>query len=390
MDTLEFLPGGIPIEWFLREHWQKRPLLITGAFPDFESPIAPEDLAGIALEEDADSRLVLEHGGDYPWQLLHGPFLEDDFANLPESHWTLLVQDVDRWVPEMRELLDRFLFVPAWRLDDVMVSYAPDGGSVGAHVDEYDVFLIQALGQREWRIGTTPIERVTCVPDLDVSMLADFEPDEVWTLNPGDMLYLPPRVGHHGIARGDCMTFSVGYRAPGYEDILAAVLGRATEEAVQVPRYADPNRVPPQHPGRIGLAEIGRLREVVQDLLNDERIARWLGMLVTEPRRGEGPCPSDRVWTGEAVSRAVLSGSELVRVAPNRVAFVEYDDGHVDLFMQGEAFALDANLAPAAALLAGRDVLNADALAGLLGNEVTQGLLARLVNAGHLEVQGEA
>lgn len=382
--------GGLPAGEFLGTYWQKQPVLIRGAFPDFESPITPEELAGLALEEEAESRLIMERGGDYPWQLRCGPFEEDDFLHLPESHWTLLVQEVDRWVPEVADLLEHFQFVPGWRLDDVMVSYAPDAGSVGAHVDSYDVFLLQGLGRRQWRIGTEPLHEEVLVPDVDVSMLARFEPDDVMLLEPGDMLYLPPRVAHEGIAVGDCMTFSVGFRAPSHQDILTTMLGRAIEETDPLARYTDPDLTAPDHPGRVGPDAVAQVRRVVRETLTDERIARWFGMLVTEPTRGEPAYSSPKNWTADAVARRIQSGAELVRRAPHRIAFMEHADGRASLFAHGREFLLGAELAYAAALVAGREALNADSLKDSLRDGAFQVLLADLVNDGHLELSETA
>lgn len=384
----ECLPGGMPVDAFLRDWWRKKPLLIRNAFPDFESPITPEELAGLALEEETVSRLILERGGDYPWQLRHGPFEEEDFANLPETHWTLLVQEVDRWVPGVEALFERFRFAPAWRLDDVMVSYAPDGGNVGAHVDRYDVFLIQGLGRREWRIGANPlpVEEEVSAPDLDVDMLADFAADETLVLEQGDMLYLPPRVAHHGIALGPCMTFSVGFRAPGHAEYLDAVLRRAIMDADPLGSLSGSESAPPGHPGRIGQDVLDRLYNLVWDSLTVSVLAEAFGALVTESRRGEELAAAEREWTGEELAEALRAGAELVRVAPNRFAFIEQRDGRAALFAHGETYSLEPGLAYAAPLVAGREPLNAETLGQALEDGDFRELLAALANAGSVEV----
>ncbi|HET6567122.1 MAG TPA: cupin domain-containing protein, partial [Rhodothermales bacterium] len=258
------LLGGLSPADFLAEYWQKKPLLVRGALPDFESPVSPEDLAGLACEPDVSARLILERGGDYPWQLRHGPFDEQDFADLAPTHWTLLVSEVDRWVPEVAALLDRFRFIPSWRIDDVMISYAPAEGGVGAHVDNYDVFLLQAKGQRRWQIGAGPVQEENLVPDIDIRMLRDFEPEEEWLLAPGDLLYLPPRIAHHGVAVGDCMTYSIGFRAPSYQDILTGFLSYLAEQVDPLARYSDPDLKPQLHPGEIGPSALGKVRALLQ------------------------------------------------------------------------------------------------------------------------------
>ncbi|HEX7768542.1 MAG TPA: cupin domain-containing protein, partial [Dokdonella sp.] len=207
-------PLGMTPARFLREHWQKRPLLVRGAFPAFEPPLRPEDLAGLACEELALSRIVVGDARRDRWNVRNGPFAESDFAKLPKSHWTLLVQDVDKWDADVAALPGHFGFLPGWRIDDVMVSYAEDGGSVGAHVDQYDVFLLQGLGRRHWMISTDPAAPRAFRDDVELKLLSTFTPTHDWVLEPGDMLYLPPGVPHHGVARGACMTFSIGMRAP--------------------------------------------------------------------------------------------------------------------------------------------------------------------------------
>ncbi|MFB6273326.1 MAG: cupin domain-containing protein, partial [Salinibacter sp.] len=235
---------------FLDTYWQTRPLVVRDALPNFRSPLSPEELAGLACEEDVESRIVLEEGGEHPWELRHGPFLSEDFLELPETHWTLLVQEVDRLIPEVGALLDHFRFLPDWRLDDVMVSYAPTHGTVGPHVDNYDVFLLQGAGHRRWKIGTAPVEDDEIVPGLDVRILADFEADEEFVLGPGDLLYLPPRVAHYGVSTDDaCMTYSIGFRAPRHQDLVANFLQHAVDTIDPDARYSDPDLTPVDHPG---------------------------------------------------------------------------------------------------------------------------------------------
>lgn len=382
----ESLLGGRSPKQFLEEFWQKKPLLIRGALPDFESPISPEELAGLSLEDEAESRLIVERGGEYPWQLRHGPFAEDDFQELPETHWTLLVQEVDQWVPAVARLLEHFKFVPRWRIDDVMVSFAPDGGNVGAHVDNYDVFLLQAAGQREWRINTTPLHEEHLVPGLDVSMLADFEADQSWTLNPGDMLYLPPRIPHHGIAVGDCMTFSIGFRAPSHEELLAGLLGRAIETVDPTDRYADPDLQPARDPGLISGDALQRVRTLLDGILSDENVLRWFGALVTEPTRAEFVLPAERDRTAEDLREEIESGARLDRVDGNRFAYATDGAGQTLLFAHGQIVPITSDAAFAGPLLAGYEQLDHRSLADHLANDAFLALLTGLVNEGHLVV----
>ena len=368
---------------FLRDYWQKRPLVIRDAVPDFSAPLTPEELAGLALEDDVESRLVLEEGGAYPWELRNGSFTEDDFLSLPATHWTLLVQEVDRLVPDVGRLLERFRFIPDWRVDDVMVSYAPEGGGVGAHIDRYDVFLVQGLGRRRWRIGHQPVADETLVPDLDVRILADFEADDEYVLGPGDLLYLPPRIAHEGVALDDCMTFSVGFRAPSHEELL---LGFLTDAAMRVDpeaHYADPGLAPADHPGEIRAGALEKVRAILRAAVQrDADLDDWFGRFITEPKRRRFLASPEVSVSEEALSAEIRGGQALRRRPAARLAFVQHEEGTATLFAAGRAFPLEERLAFAAALLTSRAEIPAAALAPHLGRAGFAALLAALVEAG--------
>src|SRR6218665_1377303 len=194
---------------FLRDFWQKRPVLIRNPWRDWANPLAPDELAGLACEPGIESRLI-EQSGDN-WSLDNGPFAEARFARLGGKPWTLLVQAVDHHVPDVAALIQPFRFIPDWRIDDVMVSYASDRGGVGPHFDQYDVFLVQGLGKRRWRLGVRCDQSTPLVPNIGLRLLAGFEATEEWGLEPGDILYVPPGFAHEGVAIGDdCMTYSIG------------------------------------------------------------------------------------------------------------------------------------------------------------------------------------
>ena len=386
MTTPQTPLGDLSVEEFLRDYWQKKPLVIRNALPSSSSRLSPEELAGLACEEETSSRLILEEGGSYPWELRYGPFSEEDFMELPEQHWTLLVQEVDRWVPDVARLLDTFRFIPNWRIDDVMISYAPDGGSVGAHVDNYDVFLWQGLGRREWRIGTSPIEDEDLVPDLDVSMLREFEPDETYVLEEGDLLYLPPRLAHHGIATGDSMTYSIGFRAPSHEEIVEGLLARVLEEVDPLMRYSDPDLEPQEQPGEIRREALARIRGIVRSVLSDDAIDRWFGNYVTAPKRGAVVEPPEDLWDDEELRGALEEGAWLERIAPTRFAYFEHESGQMSLFVHGDEYELRPEFAFAARLITGMETLGFNTLRPYLDRPDFVALLVELINAGHLEV----
>ncbi|MEJ2691995.1 MAG: cupin domain-containing protein [Candidatus Thiodiazotropha sp.] len=297
-------PHGLTAEKFLARHWQKKPLLFRQALPGFPCGLEPEELAGMACEAGIESRLVLEKHGSTPWEARHGPFDEASFRRLPESHWTLLVQDVDKHWPEAARLLDYFRFIPDWRLDDLMVSYAVDQGSVGPHTDDYDVFLYQAKGRRRWKIHYQQVDEEAYIPGLELRILPDFEAEEEWLLEPGDMLYLPPNVAHWGVAEGECMTCSVGFRAPSLREMAAAWFEQTVEHHLPPTRYRDPPLRPQAAPGEIRADALSAFKELLQ---------RTGGLGVSSPsRKSISRCrlatvPSLRNASSTASGRSPLS-----------------------------------------------------------------------------------
>ena len=216
--------GTISVEEFFADYWQKKPLLIKQALPDFITPISAEELAGLSLEEEFESRLVIGSINDQKWSLNNGPFTEDTFTTLDEKNWTLLVQGVDRFVDEVHDLIKHFDFIPRWRFDDVMISYAATGGSVGPHFDYYDVFLLQGSGRRRWHISTQDCELDNYLDDVPLRIMDRFSAEQIWDVEPGDVVYIPPKVAHHGVSLDDeCTTLSFGYRAYSSEELFESI-----------------------------------------------------------------------------------------------------------------------------------------------------------------------
>ncbi len=232
-------PEGIDEHIFLEHYWQKKPLLIRQAFPEFSTPLSANELAGLAMEPDTTPRII-HHKDNERYEVEHGPFDEERFGSLQKNNWSLLVTDVEKHYPPIDAYLNPFRFLPSWRIDDLMISYAPDGASVGAHVDEYDVFLLQASGTRHWAIDSRSNTDVSLVQGSTLKILANFNANENYELEPGDILYLPPGVPHHGIAVGeDCTTWSVGFRAPTHAEIMLEFTQMLSTEHEQT-RYRDP------------------------------------------------------------------------------------------------------------------------------------------------------
>ena len=281
--TLPSFEFVLPSDFYTR-YWQREPLVLRGVLADFRSPLSADELAGLACMHDAEARIVLEKDGAAPWEVRHGPFEEDVFAKLPESHWTLLVQAVDHWDTEVAALRRGFRPIPNWRIDDVMVSYATDGGSVGPHFDHYDVFLLQGLGRRRWRLGGPVGTDPTLVPEIELRLLSDFETREEHLLEPGDALYLLPGYAHWGIAVGECMTYSIGFRAPSSSDLIDGFAAEVAERLPEHERYRNPPNLAAVagHPGEITESVVKRLHNIVLQQLSEPALAEMVRRLCND------------------------------------------------------------------------------------------------------------
>ena len=326
--------GDISIEVFLRDYWQKKPLLIRNAFPDFESPITPDELAGLACETDT-ARIVIEKGGKHAWEVRHGAFDDADFTNLPETHWTLLVNDTDQHLAELKAVMEPFRFIPDWRIDDLMISFAVEGGSVGPHVDEYDVFLIQAQGQRRWQITTQPAKPDNFLAGLDLRIMRDFEAEQEWVVNPGDMLYLPPNVPHYGVALNECMTYSVGFRAPSQAEMLENLVENLLEDPRLKQRFNDSERECQAHPGELTAGDMERLIDFVVDALpqDTQALQLWLGKYLSQPK----------VDNNDTLEPSCLSKAELIKLINRRATFEKPPGIRFLYFINDDEICLFAN-----------------------------------------------
>ncbi|MCL7713600.1 cupin domain-containing protein [Stenotrophomonas mori] len=346
---------GMSPQRFLRDYWQKRPLLIRGAFAGFQTPLMPEDLAGLACEEGALARIVSHDRGSDRWTLRTGPFQEEAFPGMPDHDWTLLVQDVDKWDPDVRALVAHFGFLPRWRMDDVMVSFAATGGGVGAHVDQYDVFLLQAHGQRRWKIDASESTRgkrppLDFRPDVELKLLKKFTPSHDWVLEPGDMLYLPPNVPHDGVAVTPCLTFSFGMRAPSSAELISDWLDDLVADADEGIRFQDPDLALPEDPNEIDAAAMTRVVAALNALrMNDpDRLGDWFGRFITTYRAAGDILPSRAVPDPDAVAAALDEGGLLERHPWTRLAWRRAARGAM-LYCSGQALALSLKDAQALA-----------------------------------------
>lgn len=377
----ETLFGGRSQSEFLREFWQKKPMLVRGAFPDFRDPLSGEYLAGLACEGPTESRLVLAEDRGTPYAVRYGPFQAADFEKLPERDWTLLVRHVDKLLDEVGALLEPFGFLPRWRIDDVMVSYAVPGGSVGPHRDQYDVFLLQGAGRRRWQICTDPEMPTDRREDTELDVLADFRPTDEWELEPGDMLYLPPGVAHHGVALEPCLTYSIGFRAPAREDLLAGWFEYLMQRLEPGMRYRDPDLRPAEHPGKIEREAVDRARELLEQALqfDADDFRAWFGAFITSDESLPPVEPAEGKLGMERLKRQLDAGRRLVRNPMSRVAYLEQGD-EAWLFVNGNAHRASLSLA---CRLGDEDRLGYQDLRGILQQPDDASLLIRLIGEGH-------
>ncbi len=326
-NAAEPLLGGLSSHQFMRRHWQKKPLLVRHALDPEQSPVSRDDLFALAARKDVESRLVRQTRGR--WQLEPGPFERSALPVGKKARWTLLVQGLDLHLPAAHQLLSRFRFIPDARLDDVMVSYATDGGGVGPHLDSYDVFLLQIHGQRRWRVGR--VDNPELVPGQPLKILSNFVAEQEWLLDAGDMLYLPPGWGHDGVAVGETMTCSIGFRAASRDEFAREVLQRSLDAAAEAedsspasPLYRDRGQPATQTPGKIPDAMQAFANEAVARLVGDSKaLACSLGEWLSEPK--------PQVWFDE--SEPILPNCGVALDIRTRMM---WDQWHV--FINGESF----------------------------------------------------
>ncbi|MDD3017560.1 MAG: cupin domain-containing protein [Comamonas sp.] len=323
------LLGNISATQFMRTYWHKKPLLVRQAIPSFQPVLGRAELLNLAGQDGVEARLV-QQLGDGQWSLMHGPLARRRLPRLDQSGWTVLVQGVDLHVQAAHELLQQFRFVPDARLDDLMISFATDQGGVGPHFDNYDVFLLQAHGQRRWRIGRQ--KNLSLQPDVPLKILTHFEPEEEYLLEPGDMLYLPPKWAHDGIAEGECMTYSIGFRSPKQDELAREILLRLSDpcdESTPEVVYQDPKQPAVAHPAEIPMPLLHFAREALEKALAEPlALERALGEAMSDPK--------PNVWFEPAQDCGLI---EHVRL--NQRTRMLYDTHHI--FINGESYLADGH-----------------------------------------------
>jgi len=321
-------PNGLTTQTFLDQYWQKKPLLIPSAIPNFSTPVSPDELAGMSLEDGTTPRIITQNSnGQY--QLEHGPFDADRYESIGDKDWSLMITDCEKHWPELLQWIEPFRFLPRWRMDDLMISFAPDKASVGAHIDEYDVFLLQASGTRRWHIDASENPDTALVEGSDLRILKNFAPTDTWDLQPGDVLYLPPGVPHHGIAVGnDCTTWSIGFRAPSNLDVLD-VFSESLLDNLALVRLTDPN-LSADNGAEIKPEALAKLRTLWETAtaLDDEQLIHLSGFLLTRGGVNFDEETRDEFdWYGKTLQWHSFS----------QVAYVLHADS-AELFVNGEVY----------------------------------------------------
>lgn len=372
---------------FLRQHWQKQPVLLPGFIPEFKELISPQELAGLACEEMVESRLVVA-AEEESWELEHGPFKPGRFDDLPESKWSLLVQAVDQWSEKVAAIKPLFNFIPSWRIEDVMVSYATAGGGVGPHFDYYDVFLLQGQGQRRWQVGKHCAPDSVLMQHTDLGILASFEPVDEFILNKGDALYLPPQFAHWGVSQGNSLCYSIGFRAPALAEMLEGFSDTLIAAADPAQRYTDYR---PEIPGKTGQIELQSLRHAFQTLLgtfsSEAKFATWFGCYVTQPKYPELIQPLSNALAEPELTARLEAGARLLRNPSSRFAFLELSDASGLLFFaDGSVHTLSLEVVTVISRLCDLTVLKHEAISELIGLAGMSELVLELVNQGSLLV----
>ncbi|KTC93034.1 MULTISPECIES: JmjC domain-containing protein [Legionella] len=378
-------------EQFLSEYWQKKPLVIRNALPGFVNALTPDELAGLSMEEEIESRIVFETPKKAPyWHLKRGPFLAKDFKKLPSSHWTLLVQGVDRFLPEVNAMLDSFNFIPQWRIDDVMISYAAKEGSVGPHYDNYDVFLYQAKGRRKWLLTTKYCNENNYLANVELRIMKEFQIEEEYLLDEGDMLYLPPHVGHYGIARSeDCMTYSFGYRSYQGRELWDSFAEYLAEKG-QASYYRDPN-----WSNIVGASELPQqawqnAKRLMQQILDDETLFKsWFGCFVTDlDQQAEALLPAidDEATDFGDFLNELLHCQELIRNPVSRFAYQEEkEEPFISLYINGSQWDVRQVSKELVKLVANSRILSSQELTPYIQTEPNQHFLYQLWSRQWLE-----
>ncbi|MDQ2045751.1 cupin domain-containing protein [Pseudoalteromonas sp. 20-92] len=320
---------------FLSHYWQKKPLLIKQGFTDFQDPLDANELAGLAMEESIESRIITNHKND--WQTHQGPF--EDFEQLTDDHSTLLVQAVDHWHSDAAQLLEPFRFIPNWRIDDLMISYSTPNGGVGPHLDQYDVFIIQGEGKRHWRVGLPDPTLKQFAQNKKLLQVEAFEAVIDCILEPGDILYIPPGCPHEGYAVENALNYSVGFRAPNQQDLLSSFADHIIDTESGQKRYTDGNLTLRESKGELNNIEVTKVKKLMQGLLeNDTLFKQWLGTTLSQPKHEMDLAPVEEPFSAEQITNALTNNTIVFERLGGTRAIYQLLEENILLSVNGENY----------------------------------------------------
>ena len=378
---------NLNINDFLNNYWQKKPLLIRAAFPNYQSPITAEELAGLACEDFIESRIISENKTSQKWLLENGPFSESRFSKLPKSHWTLLIQGLNKLFPEFDDLLHKFDFIPNWRIDDLMASYAAPDGSVGPHIDQYDVFLLQASGRRKWMINEQPVNKDNFETDLPLKIIKNFKAESEWILEAGDMLYLPPNVSHYGVGLEDCMTFSIGFRAPSHSELLTSYVDEHITALPDDLRYKDHNLTLTKNSGEISDAAINNIQDLLLSHFSDKsKIQDWFGRFITDYLNDDNELTLNNLTPNEFDTQ--FKAKNIIRRPAEVKANYIKNNNDVSLYINGEALNTTPNIKEIVILYCDKHLMKYSDITSLIDDDAIT-FLCSLYNLGYLAFSDE-
>lgn len=373
--------GDISLEQFMAEYWQKKPLLIKAGFANFQDPITPDELAGLAADEMIESRIVARDGAD--WLLETGPF--EDYSDLGEKDWTLLVQAVDHWHPEAAKLIEPFRFIPNWRIDDLMISFSTPGGGVGPHLDQYDVFIIQGQGKRHWRVGMPDPNLTQHCPHPRLLQVSPFVDCIDVITEPGDILYIPPGCPHDGVSVDDSLSYSVGFRAPAQKDLLTGLADHLIEQEISGRRFTDANRGLTDSIGEISQTDIEQVQQMLRELVdNPQLIASYFGSYISHAKHELDATEPDPHYQADEIAEYLEEGSVLARLGGLRCCYHQADAAaDIQLFINGMSFTVPASERETVLLLTENSTLDQQQVLHFTQSRDRLETLTGLINLGY-------
>ena len=381
MNTLNW--GELTPERFLNEYWQKKPLIIKKAFENFSDPISADELAGLAMEQEIQSRIITKSSSEnatVSWQVNHGPF--ESFDQFGESGWTLLVQAVNNFSPNSQLLLNNFNFVPNWRIDDVMVSFSTPNGGVGAHLDQYDVFIIQGMGKRHWQVGSPDPNLEQLLPHPDLKQLSTFIPIIDTITEPGDLLYIPPNHPHNGIAIDNSLNYSVGFQAPNNQELFSGFADKLLDDDIATQRFIDVNRQITHTPELLTAGDISHLKSFMQSAFdNEETFNQFIGSYLTQSHHPLELLIPTQPITDEHFED-ILAEVENQFVAVSGIKALVIEKPSMTLFISGEAFELNEYTKELGGIIAIGQTITTNQIKSLMGCSINRQLLTNILNKG--------